>query len=92
MRLEAELAAALKERDEANLNLKLAHEREREDHIFFLAALEAVGMKGEVGSLYGLQRQILAKIAALRQQLAAMNPPVIHCQGDGSLTSDNASE
>jgi hypothetical protein len=42
--------------------LRCAQEREAIDHAFFIATMDAVGMKGEVGSVYTLQKQIVAKI------------------------------
>lgn len=64
--LRAELARLRSEVESERTNLKSEQKFSKENHQFFLAALEAVGMKGEVGSLNGLQRQIVEKILALR--------------------------
>ncbi len=49
--------------------LNSAKEYEKDRHKFFCAALETVGMKGEVGSLAGLERKIVERIATLTAQL-----------------------
>lgn len=50
----------------AQQDLRTAREYEKDRHKFFCAALEAVGMKGEVGSLNVLERKIVEAVTALQ--------------------------
>ncbi len=56
--------------DHLKQDLRTSQEHEADSHKFFLAVMEAVGMKGEVGSLNSLQIKIVERVAHL-QKLSA---------------------
>jgi chromosome segregation ATPase len=74
--LRAQLDAAQCDLQEAEQNLRCSRESEQDRHKFFLALLEAVGMKGEVGSLATLEKQIVVRVDAAQRNLADLNQSI----------------
>lgn len=52
----------------AQQSLRISYEHDRLNHVFFLAALDAVGMKGEVGTLGTLQGKVVERIVSLKKE------------------------